>query len=138
MKLITNTKLAIASALCAVVFTTAAQAQGVRVTVPFKFRAGSAVVPAGDYAVQVDRAHGRVTLGSLDGKNTLYVPVQNSFEGVSEKGSLTFHKYGDAYFLAKIKAPGATGYQMFTSAAEREARRTTGGSEIAMLEIPTR
>ena len=61
MKLITNTKLAIASALCAVVFTTAAQAQGVRVTVPFKFRAGSAVVPAGDYAVQVDRAHGRVT-----------------------------------------------------------------------------
>src|SRR6266568_2650605 len=74
MKLIS--KLAVTSAVLALAFISTANAQGMRVSVPFSFNAGSLTLPAGEYSVDVNSTTQRVMLKQLDGKASCFLMVK--------------------------------------------------------------
>ncbi len=124
-------KLAVAGAMFAFA-SIAAQAQIMRVSVPFKFHAGSQVLPAGDYEVRIDQASRRVTVANLDGRAAGFHNFKNSvIQNESNRGSLVFHAYGDSYFLHAVRPKMADGAEMYTSRAERETARSLPLREVS-------
>ena len=75
-----------------------------RADIPFEFRVGDSVMPAGSY--QIDYAAKFVTFREHNGKHALIrllspvTRLQTSTEGILE-----FHRYDNDYFLVKIWAP---------------------------------
>jgi hypothetical protein len=120
MKLIS--KLAITSAVLALAFISTANAQSMRVNVPFGFHAGKLELPAGMYKVEVNQRAQRVTLNQLDGKANCFLMVKAfNVTGLEQPGSLVFNQYGSSYFLKRVKTGGIeNGAELFTSRAERE------------------
>jgi hypothetical protein len=133
MKLIS--KLAITSAVFALAFISTANAQTMRVNVPFGFRAGDMTLPAGIYKVEVANAVQRVTLSQMDGKVSGFLSVKSySGKGSPEQGSLIFHQYGNSYFLARVNPFGADrGADMFVTKAERELAKLQPAAEEVVL-----
>ena len=85
-----------------------AQAQiigNLEVNIPFQFHAGNAKLPPGKYVIHtLDQSDLTVMeISSADGSTSAVFEVQtaeaNSAPGKSE---VTFNKYGDHYFLAKL------------------------------------
>ena len=118
-------KLAITSAVLALAFISTASAQSMRVHVPFGFHAGDQALPAGTYNVSLNQATQGVRLRTLDGKANCFLIVKASGgAAIPDSGSLVFHRYGNSYFLAKVKPAGvAGGAELFTSRAERESAK---------------
>ncbi len=114
-------KLVVTSAVIALAFISTANAQSMRIDVPFGFRAGNATLPAGTYKVDLNLTSQRVALSQLDGKASCFLTVK-AFDGKGQvnNGSLVFHQYGSSYFLSKVRAVGASTAEMFTTRAERE------------------
>lgn len=128
-------KLAVTSAVIALAFVSTANAQSMRVDVPFGFHAGSLSLPAGMYNVALNQTTQRVTLSKLDGKANCFLTVK-SFNGsrVGDQGSLVFNQYGSSYFLSKVKAAGGLGgAELFTSRAEREFAKAQPDVKPAMV-----
>lgn len=127
-------KLAVASTIAAI-FTTAAHAQFMRVAVPFKFSAGTQVLPAGEYTLKVDHAKNNIAVLSVDGKTGCFIPMQTTFERPAlDRGRLEFAKYGNAHFLHRILPSGTSAAaELFTSRAEREASKRNTTREVAMV-----
>jgi hypothetical protein len=125
-------KLAIAGAVLALASLTV-QAQSLRVSVPFKFHAGSQVLPAGDYQVSVDQMSRRVTLVSLNGKDGCYLPVKAGISKVwTGKSQIVFNAYGASHFLHRVDPAGTSeGFEVFTSKAEREVAKLTPVREVS-------
>ncbi len=124
MKLIS--KLAVASAVFALAFVSFANAQTMRISIPFGFSAGEKVLPAGEYRVELNRLSHRIALSHVDGTEGCYLPVKAfTGSGAPEQGSLVFNQYGDRYFLSQVNARGAgMGASVFSDRAEREIART--------------
>lgn len=117
----------------------AAQAQPnlIQTQVPFSFRAGNDVLPAGQYRISLDSAN-IVRMVSIDGAPALYLwlTTRERTASASDSGRLVFHRYGNQYFLHEVWAPGQTrGYEVPRSKAEREIARRAGGAEIASLTL---
>jgi hypothetical protein len=93
----------------------------VRLTIPFEFRAGNTVLPAGQYRIEYVRpAYGLMRIQNLhsDAIAAVFgVPVQKE-SGTSAK--LVFHRYGDTYFLRQVWIPGHYGNEFAPTKAERE------------------
>jgi hypothetical protein len=120
MKLIS--KLAVTSAVMALAFISTANAQSMRVEVPFGFKAGNLSLPAGTYKVELNQKIQRVLLSQLDGKASCFLLVKASNGSkIAEQGSLVFNQYGSSYFLTRVKTAGVAGSaELFTSRAELE------------------
>ncbi len=95
----------------------------VRANIPFAFHVGDAVLPAGEYKITVG---GPATLGSnifierQDGPESCFVSsTLNETTLFDDNHRLTFTRYGDAYFLSKVKV-GAT--EVVTSKGRAEKR----------------
>jgi hypothetical protein len=99
-----------------------AQSSGpLQADVPFDFIVGSKKLPAGPYMVDQRTALGAVLIRSSSGNGGAFAMVQARSSAVTGKaGSLTFHRYGEAYFLSEVWPPGADGYQLATTPRERE------------------
>jgi len=81
-----------------------AQTVDARADVPFNFRMGDAVMPAGQY--RIHESQGLLTLREENGKGTamhLTLPVSRS--AVASNPSLEFKRYGSEYYLAKVWSP---------------------------------
>ena len=79
----------------------------VTVNVPFAFSAGDQALPAGAYTIY-STAFGRmIQIMSDDRKHTAFVRALPNF-GINESAAttLTFHKYGSEFFLARISTQG--------------------------------
>lgn len=79
-----------------------AQNQSIRVNVPFDFEVRGKTLPAGEYAVQRTRieTRGWVISGKSIKSPIAYLLGQSIQENrQSEITKLTFHQYGDRYFL---------------------------------------
>lgn len=106
------------------------------VNVPFSFRIGATLLPAGEYKVIQNVATGYVALAGMDTKDrgaaltTLVGPVK------SDISKLIFHRYGDKYVLAQICSQ-ADGYtrKFNTKKAEGELAKLAGTIEIALVDI---
>jgi hypothetical protein len=92
--------------------------------VPFEFRAGSKIVPAGQTVIQLASMSGTaLSIRNLDEKVNMFAM---SYPDTPPKGAgntLVFHKYGDRYFLSEIRVEGsATSYRLPEGKVEAELR----------------
>jgi hypothetical protein len=138
--------LPITTALLIAVFGICANAQSrtrqqIRVNIPFAFSVGNSTLPAGDYRVNVvNPASDQIVLqiASLDGKSTSMIHTTDISGWASSKAKLSFHHYGEQYFLAQVWMAGdSTGLAMPSSNAEKTLRRQLGkaAKNVEMIAV---
>lgn len=104
--------------------------------VPFQFRAGDIVVPAGQCVVQRAGMDPRVLLiRNWNAKVALFTIARTvSATKDSSDNALIFHKYGEHYFLSGIRVAGsANAYQLPETRAEAELRAQNGPASQEIL-----
>jgi hypothetical protein len=109
----------------------AAQGSDTVTHVPFAFAVDSSMLPRDSY--QVSRLPGHMDAFLIRGQHKGVV-VLSQPEGPSDRDSsprLVFHRYGNQYFLREVRLAGNDGFQLPTSAAERDA-----AERIAGLAVP--
>ena len=103
-----------------------AQSDGpMRVAIPFEFRVGKTILPAGPYDVRVQFTS-VVVLRSSEGKAGMRILTHGVGGGwdIPKKSRLEFHRYGNTYFLARVWSRGTSqGRELRKSMAERELAR---------------
>lgn len=134
MKLSSPFKAVLMLALCALLFAASAPAQTVRANIPFAFVAGDRMMPAGEYKLSMDQRFGVIVLQPEE-KVGLYLSAHNCrFGTVDDRGSIVFHKYGDSYFLKRVKTSATReGYEFLPTRTEKDAARRVGTFEVAMV-----
>jgi hypothetical protein len=93
--------------------------------VPFQFRAGEILIPAGECTVQRANMDSRtLVIGNWGAKVGLFAnPSIAEATEPSSINAMVFHKYGDRYFLTSIKLKGSKAvYHLHESKAEAELR----------------
>jgi hypothetical protein len=132
--------LAVAAAL---VFTALApapsQAQQVRASVPFAFRAGDTMMPAGEYQVERGLSASKKVqrIQRTDSSTSAFVatnPVDTPDKNVEPK--LIFHCYSDECFLSEIWTGEGQGRKLIESSREKELSRAHAEDELAYVSLP--
>ncbi len=105
--------------------------------VPFSFRMGATVLPAGDYKVIQNPRTGYLALVHTE---TLRRGAALTFIGRPMNGTdvtrLVFHKYGNHYFLAQVYAPNDGFVRALSpSAVEREFVKAPAPAQIAYVPL---
>jgi hypothetical protein len=110
-----------------------AQSVDLRANVPFDFRMGKTLMPAGEYVIH--HSSGVLTVRAQSGSPAVFqMTLPESRNSASSKGALVFNRYGDSYFLAKIWAPDSrSGLSLLTSKREKEL---ASGSPVYSAAIP--
>jgi hypothetical protein len=100
--------------------------------IPFGFRIGTTVMPAGQYKVTQLSSVSGLTGITCDACNVDVRVLTNAGAGNNEsnKGKLVFNKYGNTYFLSSVQSPGGYG--------ERVLPTSRGESELALRASPPR
>ena len=103
-------------AALALAFVASAQAQTAlnfkTFAVPFSFKVGDKVLPAGEYKITADKEVIRVQ--KTDGKGNAVSLTQRT-RGVNRNPSdakLTFRRYGDQYYLSTVWLPDSLGREL--------------------------
>jgi hypothetical protein len=96
-----------------------AQSSPTRFTVPFSFTVGQKSFAAGDYSVG-EIYHGVLAIESRDGNGNVTITTSPDEPGkVQGVATLTFHRYGDRYFLCGL-SDTSHGWAVPKSKAEKE------------------
>jgi opacity protein-like surface antigen len=133
-----NSLLALAM-FAALLMSAAAHAQStqLKVTVPFEFIAGDAVLPAGDYDVQsVDTWGGKaLSIHSMTSNaGTLLLSNSCQLAKTSDSNKLVFYRYGQKYFLAKVWTANTNiGREMPFNQRQRELAKNQQKSEVVLM-----
>ena len=100
------------------------------VYIPFEFVAGEQTLPAGNYTVLPSGLALRIQNSRT--KKTLWVLTTSLMESSPSRDiRLDFHRYGEIYFLSRVRRPDARfGFQLRESPIERELARRTPGPRI--------
>jgi hypothetical protein len=100
-----------------------AQNHKVQATVPFDFTVAGKLLPAGTYLIKKQDNTDVIVIANLD-KPISALGLVNPDSNKSHKGGkLTFHKYGDQYFLSEILCDSAdVNVQMPTTKKEEKVR----------------
>lgn len=113
-----------------------AQTIDLKANIPFDFRMGTAVMPAGEYSIHYS---GHVlTLRSESGKpNAAMVLAQTSSYRVTDpSSSLIFNRYGNHFFLAKVRdSVSSTEQSLWPSATEKELIAGNNAVQIARVRL---
>ena len=99
--------------------------QRLAANVPFQFRVGNTLIPAGKCVVQRAGLDPRtlVILNSIARASLFSTSTMGSVKQASSANAMVFHKYGERYFLAGIKVEGSNiVYQLPEGRAEAELR----------------
>ncbi len=115
-----------------------AQAADLEATVPFEFRIGDQSFAAGKYSVSEQPVSGILYIKERkSGHNSMILSGRAQRGPHSVPGMLTFHRYGDAYYLAQVWAPGdLTGREIMKSKRETELALTPWPSmEVAQVPL---
>ena len=123
--------------LAAACFSLQAQTIHMRASIPFSFQAGEKVMPAGDYSFR--HSAGVLVVYQEDGEHAgfLSYTLSRSRLNPGTSGQLTFHRYGDLYFLEELWEPGSKdGQAVRVSTRERELAST--GSRSATVAVVTK
>jgi hypothetical protein len=93
---------------------------GMKAKIPFAFETRGVAMPAGDY--HLDRlTDGLVRIReSATNKSVAFLAIPTKGKGENGRGSLTFHRYGDRYFLVKITPPSGNAVAPSQTRSERE------------------
>jgi len=93
--------------------------------IPFQFRVGNTLIPAGKCIVQRAGVDPRtlVILNSSAGASLFSSSTMGNVKEVSRTNAMVFHKYGNRYFLAGVKLEGSNiVYKLPEGRAEAELR----------------
>ena len=112
--------------------------------IPFDFRSGSELMPAGKYDIQVLSDHVLILRASDQPRAQML--SANSAETLKQPdhSKLVFHVYGNRHFLYQVWSQNrASGFQLPKSHAEKEMLRAENNpvpstSELALNQIPLR
>ncbi len=105
----------------------------IKAQVPFEFVANGKTMPAGECTIQF-MVNGQTTLSISSGKHHAFAyPIGGESLNGSKKTALVFHRYGDRYFLARIKRAGRMGYDLPASKLESELRAGNVAEEVFTL-----
>jgi hypothetical protein len=105
----------------------------IKAQVPFNFVANGETMPAGECTVRLI-VNGQTTLSISSGKQHTFVfPIVDESPNGSNKTTLVFHRYGDRYFLARIKRAGRIGYELPATKLESELRAGNVAEEVFTL-----
>jgi len=132
-----KTKLMLFATALALLVTTAASAQSIKVkaNVPFSFIVNRITLPAGEYLVESADDQGKaLRFGNLN-SNAKDLVIANSCDGVNAAAQtkLVFHRYGDRYFLKRIWVAGnSTGHELMTSPRETEVAKDFSMQEVVL------
>jgi hypothetical protein len=122
-----------------------AQSHKLKADIPFDFVVGDKTLAAGEYTVgQITRDQSGIVIDSRDGKQSV-IRLSNNLQANAPKQRtmLTFHRYGNSYFLAQVWTAGsAQGRELVRSkaerAAERELAKNASQGEVAQgMEVVT-
>jgi len=108
--------------------------------IPFDFRSGSEMMPAGRYDIQQLSDHVLIVRGVNQNRSQFLVAINAETLKPSARGKLIFHRYGSRYFLYQIWSPNqSTGLELLKSHAEKETLRAENNpapstSELALNE----
>jgi hypothetical protein len=107
------------------------------VNVPFAFQAGNSKLPAGEYRIHMLENSDLTVMqiSTVDGTNSVLVQVRDA-EANSRptKSELTFNKYGNSYFLAKVFDEGnPSGSEVVQTSDEK---RISQGALEAQEHVP--
>jgi len=108
--------------------------------IPFEFRVGASVLPAGDYQL-IPSAASRTLLIRCQDNNAAVIALPNTAESVQapKDSKLVFNRYGSTYFLSQVWHAGNTrGYQLPKSKTEREMAKNVPGIELAYIPVVVR
>ncbi len=113
------------------------QSEKIVAQVPFQFRAGNTIFPAGKCTVQrIDHTGNALVVNNWEAKTSQFTfPSQSENAAPSQSTALVFHKYGDRYFLAGVRVAGSrTVYQIPRGRAEAELQaQNVSASEKVLL-----
>jgi hypothetical protein len=121
---------------------TSASAQSLHstATVPFEFRMGDKVLPAGSYTVYEESQQGQGLLTLVDAHSkklavSYAFPVDSTSPAVNAQW--LFHRYGDNYFLAEIRIKGRSQDQRLpVSRSEKLHAKQYDGTQVAVVSAP--
>src|SRR6202171_6601097 len=107
------------------------------VNVPFAFQAGNSKLPAGEYRIHmVENSDLTVMqISTVDGTSSVLVQVRDAeADSRPTKSELTFNKYGNSYFLAKVFDEGnPSGSEIVETGSKK---KITQGSLDAQERVP--
>lgn len=111
-----------------------ASAQGrSRATIPFDFRVGSALLPAGAYDIESNDSHA-IWFRNLSGHGTAVALAMTTSGETQPAVKLVFNRYGNQYFLSEtLAANGESDKKFAPSKLEKSVR-----SEEASLKSEDR
>jgi hypothetical protein len=93
--------------------------------VPFNFRVGDRIVPAGECTIQAATMTSKtMVIRNVGARKSLLSTLKPAeMAQAAAANSLTFHKYGERYFLSEIHIEGSrTAYRLPLTGAEAELR----------------
>ena len=132
----------IGATLLAAVVVQAQTTQKLIVNVPFSFAAGTTVLPAGEYKVDLAVAPGVLGLQSADHKSTaLVMGISAESREKPRQAKLTFKCYGTRYFLSQVwPASSSIGREIPPTDREKEAAQSaaTRGQVVVLAKADQR
>ena len=110
--------------------------------IPFSFRSGSEMMPAGKYDIKALSDHVLIVRNTTRTRSQIMLTNHAQTLKPSERGKLVFHRYGNKYFLYQVWSPGqSNGFELPKDHAEKEAVRASNTpapstTELALNEPP--
>ena len=118
-----------------------AQSSHISAKIPFDFRVGEQIMPAGEYVLQTVGSRVHQIRSRDDGHSVvLFSALPMYIPGGSKKAQLVFNRYGNDYFLSKIWwAPGESGSQIPPDKLEKEIAKSASATRgVAVAANPVR
>lgn len=128
----------VAAAVVAPGYTAIAQSSTIHevANVPFDFRSGSHLMPAGKYEITKLSDH-ILLLRGTDQDRSQVVPAFDAISmKVQDHGKLVFHRYGNQYFLYQVWSQGRSeGFQVPKGHTEKEMLRAKAEPAPSTTEL---
>jgi hypothetical protein len=104
--------------------------------IPFDFRSGSEMMPAGKYEIKALSSHVLLVRGETQNRSQLLIARSAITLKPSDHGKLVFHRYGNKYFLYQVWSSGQSdGFELPKGHAEKEAIRAANTPAPTTTEL---
>lgn len=106
-----------------------------RMDIPFEFRVGNTVLPAGHYQVLPQPLQNVLRITRLDCKGGVMIQTHAvEATGIPQTPTMEFHRYGNTYFLSRVWTPGySQGRELRETKVERELARAKSAATTAEI-----
>jgi hypothetical protein len=113
-----------------------AQAETLKANVPFEFRVGSVVMPAGEYVLEQSGRTLFVRGTEGPGRSIITLAHPAYRPAAQGPGKLVFNRYGNDYFLSKVWSPSTQmGHVLPLSKLEKEIIARYGHVQTAGVRL---